>query len=150
VDIEASIQRLEYLVRIIPPLLGEIKEEEFSFKPSAHKWSGKEILGHLVDSATNNHQRFIRAQFEDRPLISYNQDQWNKCSQYNSIESSQLIQFWTLYNKHLIEIIKRIPSEDLKKECRSGNGGLHTIAFLFNDYVSHLEHHLKQIVEYPQ
>jgi hypothetical protein len=73
--ITQSLHRLHYLCRIIPPLLLVIDEQTFSHKPAPGKWSKKEIPGHLVDSANNNHQRFLRAQFEDVPAIFYDPGQ---------------------------------------------------------------------------
>ena len=142
-----SINRIQYLCGIIPPLLKEIPEKDFSFKPSAIKWSKKEILGHLIDSATNNHQRFVRVQFEDVPLIIYNQDEWNNHSYHNLVNSEHLIKFWELYNRHLVELIKQIPEKYLLRECDC-KGKIVTLHWLIEDYVRHLEHHLKQIVNY--
>ena len=118
-----------------------------STKPAPTKWSKKEIIGHLIDSATNNHQRFVRGQFENIPEISYDQNNWNEFSFYNQIDSKQIISFWTIFNKQIIEIIKRIPKENLEKQIKIGNNIL-TLEFLIIDYVEHLEHHLKQIIEY--
>ena len=145
--IEQSINRLEYLVNIVPPLLTKIPEDEFSFKPSPAKWSKKQIIGHLIDSATNNHQRFVRGQYEDDPEIIYNQDKWNDFSYHQQIDKEQIILFWTIYNKQLVEIIKRIPEESLKRQARIIEG-LKTLEFLINDYVKHMEHHLRQVIEY--
>lgn len=141
-----SIQRLQFLCTIVPDLLLQFNEQELTYKPSLNKWSKKEIIGHLIDSATNNHQRFIRAQFENIPLITYDQNNWNSNSYYNQHNSSQLISFWTTYNYHLIEIIKNMPADKLEKECNTGDEHNHTLSWLFNDYVEHLEHHLKQIL----
>ncbi|WP_430402883.1 DinB family protein [Fluviicola sp.] len=143
-----SIIRLDMLIKIIPNLLANIDEKDFSLKPSLEKWSKKEILGHLIDSATNNHQRFIRGQFEDVPTISYDQNQWIKMNHYSEIDSKHLIAFWTMYNQHLLEIMKRIPNENLQKKCQSIDGHTYTLEFLMVDYVEHLEHHLIQIVSY--
>lgn len=142
------IDRLEKLINKIPDLLFQIDENEFCLKPSPDKWSKKEILGHLIDSATNNHQRFIRAQYEDKPLIVYEQNHWNKFNFYSEIESKQIIEFWTIYNKHLLEILKRIPNENLLKECKTNDGKMFTLEFFMNDYVEHLEYHLQQIISY--
>lgn len=140
------IERLEYLCRAIPPLLKNITEEDFSFKPLPGKWSKKEILGHLIDSATNNHQRFVRAQFEDIPVIRYDQNKWNEFSYYQYINTGQLIGFWSFYNQQLLELVKLIPPAGLKRKCNTGGADNATIEWLFSDYISHLEHHLKQIV----
>jgi hypothetical protein len=145
--VEQSIKRLEYLTDVIPSLITEMGEESFSLKISKDKWSKKEIIGHLIDSATNNHQRFVRGQFEITPEISYNQNKWNEFSFYQQIDAEQIISFWTIYNKQLLEIIKRIPIENLKREIKIGEN-IFTLKFLIADYVEHLEHHLKQIVEY--
>lgn len=145
--IEASINRLNYLLSIIPSRLREIDEETFSKKPAPGKWSKKEILGHLIDSATNNHQRFVRGQFEHHPEVRYDQDQWNACSYYQERESVQIISFWVMYNQQLVEIIKRIPKEKLTHQVKVGDNLL-TLEFIITDYVEHMEHHLKQIIAY--
>jgi hypothetical protein len=143
--VEKSINRLIFLTDEMPKLLNSISDEIMSQKLNPEKWSKKEILGHLIDSATNNHQRFIRGQFETNPEIRYDQNNWNKYNCYQEIESSQLISFWTIYNQHLIEVMKRIPSNNLTKKIKVGNE-LPTIEFLIIDYIEHLEHHLKQLV----
>lgn len=143
-----SINRLDTLIKMIPGLLEDMDEVEFSFKPSPEKWSKKEILGHLIDSATNNHHRFIRGQYEDAPTVSYDQNQWNKLNYYNDLSPKHIIGFWTLYNQHLLEVIKRIPNENLQKKCRVTDGNTYTLQFLIDDYVAHLEHHLHQLVSY--
>lgn len=142
------IERLEKLLNIIPELLIQIDENEICLKPLPNKWSKKEILGHLIDSAANNHQRFIRAQYEDTPTIAYDQNQWNKLNHYAEIDSKQIISLWKFYNKHLLEIMKRIQNEKLQKECKSTDDEIYTIEFLMNDYVEHLEYHLHQIVSF--
>jgi DinB superfamily len=140
--IDESIKRLDYLCHTIPHKLLEIHEAEFSAKPLPNQWSKKEIIGHLIDSATNNHQRFVRCQFEDVPTIIYDQNKWNEFSFYQNIEIKQLIEFWAIYNKQLVEICKQIPKRNLPRECQMKDGTRLTLEFLINDYVTHLEHHL--------
>ena len=146
--IKKTLDRLEVLNNTIPGLLAGITEQDFTIRSAPDKWSKKEILGHLIDSAANNHQGFIRGQSEETPTIGYNQVQWNKLNHYNEISAIQLIEFWALYNRHILEITRRIPIGNLQKTCRSSDGTMHTIAFLIEDYVAHLEHHLQQIVLY--
>ena len=143
---EQSLKRLQYLVDTIPDLLKNIPELEFSNKPAPDKWSKKEIIGHLIDSATNNHHRFVRAQFEDKPTILYNQDQWNDHSYYPQMESRHVIVFWEMYNRHIIELIKHMPKTQLEKVCLMSDGNNYTLAWLFDDYVRHAEHHLRQVL----
>ncbi|OYU84691.1 MAG: metal-dependent hydrolase [Flavobacterium sp. BFFFF2] len=138
--------RLAVLLETIPTLLLAFSEEEFSQKPSPNKWSKKEILGHLIDSAANNHQRLIRTQYENVPVLFYDQNKWNELNHYQQLTANHLIQFWTIYNQHVLEIIKRMPQAHLGKECQVGNGEMVTIQYIMDDYVLHLEHHLKQII----
>jgi hypothetical protein len=83
--INAALNRLEYLLKTIPALLNALDENEFSFKPAENKWSKKEILGHLIDSASNNHQRFVRAQFEEHANIFYHQNEWVEIVAINNL-----------------------------------------------------------------
>lgn len=144
----SSLQRLHYLCDHIPPLLRNIPDEEFSFKPRPEKWSKSQILGHLIDSAANNHQRFIRVQYEEMPTLVYDQNKWNALSHYDKKSSAELIAFWTLYNKHLGLIVQHIPEEHLERRCYSGEREPVTLRWLIDDYVRHLEHHLHQLVDY--
>jgi len=145
--IDNAIKRLEYLCDVIPQLLATIDAQSFSLKSNPDKWSKKEIIGHLIDSATNNHQRFVRGQFENRPAIIYDQNKWNEFGFYQKIGGQQIIVFWAAYNRQLIEFIKHIPKDNLQLECLVGDKLL-TLDFLINDYVEHLEHHLRQVVSY--
>jgi hypothetical protein len=146
--IETSLERLQYLIAIIPTILNGIDEKEFARKLSPDKWSKKEILGHLIDSASNNHHRFIRTQFEDVPRISYDQNKWNGASRYQNMEIAHMISFWAAYNKHLLEIARQLPLEALSRQCNIGTENPVTLAYIINDYLRHLEHHLHQIADY--
>ncbi len=145
--VEQALSRLNFIIDNLPSILTQISEENMSEKSSSNKWSKKEIIGHLIDSATNNHQRFVRGQFENNPEIRYDQNKWNQYNFYQQIDSKQIILFWTFYNKQLIEIIERIPTENLKRKVNV-DGSLLTLEFLIIDYVEHLEHHLKQVIDY--
>ncbi|MBB6502490.1 DinB family protein [Pedobacter cryoconitis] len=146
--ITLAIERLQYLCNTIPGRLTEIDERGFSSKPAPDKWSKKEIIGHLIDSATYNHMRFVRGQFEDTPKIVYDQNNCNRFNYYDKINGQQLISFWHIYNLQLIELIKQIPVDSLQRRCYGGGETSYSLEFIFNDYVEHLEHHLRQIVNY--
>jgi hypothetical protein len=146
--IEQAISRLKYILEIIPSLLLEIDEASFSATPAPGKWSKKEIIGHLIDSAANNHQRFVRVQFETNPTIAYDQNNWNKHSRYAMMHSRLVIESFTAYNRYLLQLLQLIPAEFLKRHCHSGDRHSHTLEFIIVDYVSHMEHHLKQVVSY--
>jgi hypothetical protein len=146
--IQHSIERLEHLCSIIPPLVMQESEQEFRSKPAPGSWSRQEILGHLIDSAANNHQRFIRVQFEDVPQIRYDQDQWVLHNHYNELPMKHVVDLWRLYHLHLLEVMKRIPAENLSRHCNTGGADPDTLEFLVNDYVVHQEHHLRQFLTY--
>lgn len=115
-------------------------------KGAPEAWSIQEILGHLVDSAANNHQRFIRAQ-EGQSLVfpKYEQDHWVRVQGYNDSPWHDLIDLWRLYNLHLAQVMERIVPEALNTECRIGPSEPVTLGFLMEDYVVHLRHHLGRI-----
>ena len=82
--------------------LSRIDRDDASLRPAPGKWSKKEILGHLVDSAVNNHQRFVRAQHcEALAFPGYEQDAWVANQNYNDVEWKDLIELWVLFNRHL-------------------------------------------------
>ncbi len=127
--------------------LSEIAEAETDAPLAPGKWSRKEVLGHLIDSAANNHHRFVKAQFTDDLLITrYAQQSWVKCQDYRSRPWSELLLLWRSYNLHLLHVASRIPAERLDTVCRYEEGEGVTLRFLVTDYVTHLKHHLKQIL----
>ena len=128
--------------------LKRIDEMEARTKPNPQKWSIQEILGHLVDSAANNHQRFVRAQeVEELVFPGYAQDHWVRVQSYNETSWEDLVELWQLYNLHLAHVITRLPEEKLSMKCKIGQSEPITLEYLAEDYVAHLKHHLKQIEE---
>jgi hypothetical protein len=126
--------------------LALIGEQEASQRPAPGKWSAKEILGHLIDSASNNHQRFVRAQEgESLTFPKYEQDHWVRVQDYNATSWPELIELWRLYNRHLAHVIERIPTEALQIPCHILPNEKVTLGFLVEDYVVHMRHHLGRI-----
>jgi DinB superfamily len=126
------------------PLLHQISEADFSAKPLPNKWSKKELLGHLIDSAQNNIRRFVVAQYEDRPYIVYAQDHWVSAANYQQYQTNDLIALWALLNKHLCMVLKNIPAGKEKNLCMSETA--QSIEWLAADYIKHQKHHLHQIL----
>lgn len=143
--IEQTTKRLAYLLDTIPVKFRAIGDGELYDKPNEYKWSKLEILGHLVDSAANNWQRFVRIQFEDDLFLVYDQDNWNKHSYYQQADREDILNLWVTLNRHLLFIMKNIPADKLERTSRSNEPVPITLRFLIEDYVAHMEHHLKQI-----
>lgn len=143
--VEICLAQLIQILDTVPAKLRAFSEAEFSALHAPGKWSKKQIIGHLIDSATNNHHRFVRAQFDDKPTILYQQELWNAHSYYQSMSQEHLISFWEKYNRHIVQLTQRIPTELLSRECMMSDGLGYSIGWLFEDYVRHLEHHLRQV-----
>jgi hypothetical protein len=132
------------LVRALPHL-SAIPEQAAAQRPAPNKWSKKEILGHLIDSAANNHQRFVRLQLErELSLPGYEQDDWVRVGRYQDLPWTELIALWAAYNRHLATIIESIDPSALNHVWHSPGGDV-TLEFIATDYVRHLKHHLQQI-----
>ncbi|MCJ8008636.1 DinB family protein [Lederbergia wuyishanensis] len=132
-----------WLVKV-PEGFSRFTEIEISERPLPHKWSKKEILGHLCDSAINNLERFIRIQYEDQPLVlvPYNQDQWVDLQGYRDIPIEEVMNLWVGLNKKIINVISKISQDQLTLQCDIGNNQLRTLEWLIQDYLDHMEHHL--------
>ena len=135
---------LETIIDRHLPALKAIPESEYTFKPSPEKWSKKEILGHLIDSAQSNIRRFILAQYEDEPKIIYNQDKWVAIANYQQWDIADLINLWYLLNRQISIILKNTPSEMYQRKCLTQS--MHTIEWLAKDYIKHLLHHLHVVL----
>ena len=139
--------QLQHIVDETEQRLGALSEAESQARPASDKWSRKEILGHLIDSASNNHQRFVRAQFQPQLVFpGYAQEDWNRAQQYQSEAWENLVRLWASYNRHLAHVIAAIPESAGQNSCEIGAGKPVTLEFLVADYVAHLEHHLGQIL----
>jgi hypothetical protein len=143
-----SLARLELLLGFIPPLLRNIDQDAFAAKPAPEKWSRLEILGHLCDSASNNIQRLIRVQYEDAPRIAYDQNAWVRCGRHQEMDAAHLVAYWTALNAHFLAVARLLPADVLDRVCLAGAPEPVTMAFLIDDYLRHLEHHLHQLVAY--
>src|SRR6516162_5165522 len=115
-----TIDQLRKIVADYSGRLASVREEDYQLKPSPGKWSKKEILGHLVDSAQNNIRRFIVAQYEETPVITYSQDAWVALTGYQEYLIRDLIALWLQLNKHLVVILTHMSSEATQRTCRMG------------------------------
>jgi len=142
-----AARRLEHLLKEMGSRLSRISEERSTHRPAPGKWSKKEELGHLIDSAANNHQRFVRMQIENNlPLLQYKQQEWVSIQRYHSMAWTEIVRFWQLYNTHLLHIMKYLDESKLENIGTFPEYGKQTLQFILDDYVDHLEHHLKSIL----
>lgn len=144
-DVAADIERI--VGETVPRLASFADAESEAIRPGG-RWSRKEILGHLVDSAVNNHQRFVRAQLQQELVFpSYEQEGWVAVQGYAERPFGALVLLWASLNRHLAHVVSRIPAERLLTPCRLGDGQPVTLELVARDYVRHLRHHLEQILE---
>lgn len=125
----------------------EMYEEDWAYKVSPEKWSKKEILGHLCDSALANIRRFVITQYKENENIVYDQDFWVKAQNYQNVPTSDIISLWKFLNFQIVNTIENIPDEALQRTCdmTKAEPQIFTLEFIINDYISHLQHHLKAI-----
>jgi len=117
-------------------------------RPAAGTWSSKEVLGHLIDSAANNHQRFVRAQQEDALTFpGYAQNQWVSSQGYQDADWAHLVALWRHLNLHLADVIARIPPSKYAVPCTIGGDAPVPLEAIVVGYRNHLHHHMAQIRE---
>jgi hypothetical protein len=143
---QPTTEHLEKIIRIYTRRLEALSDEIFEWRPLPEKWSKKEILGHLVDSAQNNIRRLVVAQYEDTPNITYAQDEWVKCAGYRDYPVRDLIALWNLLNRHFVAVLNNMSPEAAQRKCAMG-GQAQTLKWVAADYCNHLLHHLHQILD---
>jgi len=145
-------------IETVTPQLLQIAEARSEESRAEDHWSAKQILGHLIDSATNNHARFVLGQMKDDLVFTgYDQDGWVRTNHYQEADWSRLVELWRSYNLHLHHLMAHADKAKLNTLCTQHS--LEEIAFrtvpksepvtleyLMKDYVLHLKHHLNQIL----
>jgi hypothetical protein len=135
------------VLQAAPRRLVDIADADAERKPASGRWSKKEILGHLIDSASNNHQRFVRAQFAARiDLPGYEQERWVATQAYATESWADLVNLWLLYNRHLLHVLRNLPEGARSHEISIGGKAPVTVEAVAEDYVRHLNNHLAQIL----
>lgn len=145
----SSIDQLEGFVQAIPAKTKELSNEQMRFPRSEGKWSKLQIMGHLCDSAIHNLIRFIDAQHssERYKVISYNQDAWVSAQSYESASVEEVLALWKNVNLSILRVVSSIPEETLSsRQVLLPNGEIRTLLWLADDYVEHMNHHLRQIL----
>ncbi len=143
-----TIDNLRTLLHELPRELQGISESDAAQTRAGGGWSRKEILGHLIDSATVNHQRFVRAQIESGFSLLYEQNQWVDLQHYRDRPWDELVALWTAINRHLLHAIESIPEGKLQNLCgepSEDDDAPWTLAYRIPDYLQHMRHHVEQI-----
>jgi len=129
------------------PNLRTLTEERASIARGPGKWSPKEELGHLIDSATNNHIRFARAVIEaEFRGPGYSQDDWVRLHGYSSMQWDTILSVWLQYNLLLAALVNKISEDRLETPCFIGNNPPITLRFVIEDYILHMQHHIDQLL----
>ena len=140
-------QELRGIVESATAKLMRVSPEEAALKPAENKWSKKEVLGHLIDSAGNNQQKFVRSMAGRKiEFVGYAQDHWIESQKYNKRGWEELIELWKAFNLHIAHIIEHAEPSDLKNEITIEGVGPFSLEFIMKDYLEHLKHHLLQIL----
>jgi len=147
-----TTKRLDNLVKSGETYFSHASKSDLEYKRSPEKWSKKEILGHLIDSAINNLQRFTEIQSADLPfkIRKYKQDELVIANNYQNSELQELLQLWAALNQRIGIIMECQTENSLDVAIELPNGQLSDLRFLMIDYVDHLEYHLKQILNDPK
>lgn len=141
---KTASQLLDLINEYRPGLKG-LSEPTSSYKASPGKWSKKELVGHMIDSAQNNIRRFIVAQYEEIPHIIYRQDDWVAINNYQSQPVADLIELWYLLNRQMVSILAGMSDRGFSRRCQTES--LQTIEWLAEDYMRHMKHHLHQVLD---
>ncbi len=152
---DLSFLLTEIIARELPNLRA-LTDDRASLPRGPGKWCPKEELGHLIDSASNNHLRFVGA--ATRPEFrgpGYAQNDWVRLHNYPAMPWESVVKFWFDYNGLLAALIENIPEDRLETPCFIGDNPPVTLRFLIEDYVSHMQHHIdlllrrETITSYP-
>ena len=141
--IDGVIDGLEDLIIKVKTLINRLNTSELENKPAPDKWSRKEILGHMCDSAFNNMQRFIRVQYESKPYIVYDQDFWVKSMNYQAKPVNEILNLWISLHQQLIHVLKNFPHDKLLATVMTNEEV--TAEFVITDYLDHQLHHFRQL-----
>lgn len=142
-----ALKQFEILLSSFDVLYSTNSIEDFEDKIAPNKWSKKEILGHLIDSAIHNIQRFTEIQTFEKPYVirSYNPDDLVKSNHYQNKNNQELLNLWIRLNHHVLHLVKNQTDETLSYPLILPNGEVSNLRFLIEDYFDHLYHHLEQI-----
>lgn len=138
-----DINKFEEIIGSFYNQMNAVESEKTGIKLAEDKWSLREIVGHLIDSASNNHQRFVRLQFEDLlGFPPYDGEEWIKAQNYNGMGWNLLVALWLDYNQMLLKVIENIDEVAFENVWVKGETAI-PLKELIPDYYRHIELHAK-------
>jgi hypothetical protein len=141
-----TLNLLRDLIQRVPARLEQLPQNKAETKPAPSAWSPKEELGHLLDSAANNHQRIVRAQSEDKLAFpGYDQNRWVAINGYQHRDWNELVEVWQALNRQLLAAAESVPALAWSHTLTVAASQPMTLEFVFDDYVIHMLHHLQHI-----
>ena len=144
---------LRSLVNDWEPVLTSLPEDIISQRKNSQNRTIRQIVGHLIDSASNNTHRIVHLQYQKSPLTfpnyatSGNNDRWIAIQDYQNEEWVTLVQLWKYSLLHISHVIKNVSSEKMTNEWISGPGKKVTLKAMIEDFPRHLTLHLAEISE---
>jgi hypothetical protein len=141
-----ALSSLRMLLNDLPHRLKQISDAQAARKSDPSKWSPKQEMGHLLDSAVNNHRRIVLTQLEDSPALpDYDGGRWVEVQRYEARDWNQLVDLWFALNQQLLAAAEAISESGWNRTCTIGDSKPLTLQFVVEDYVNHMLHHLRHI-----
>lgn len=137
-------ERLASTLRDAVPWLVILSDADASIPEREGKWSAKEVIGHLTDSAVNNLGRIVRLQIAPEHMPGYAQEQWVRVQHYREREWAEVLALWFALNEHLVWTIRHINPRALPNQGTVAGSPI-TLGFLIEDYIAHMRHHLRNL-----
>lgn len=152
-ELDSISKELVTLVEEWEPVLTKLFGDTISIRKNSQNRTIKQIIGHIIDSASNNTHRIVHLQYQPSPLIfpNYatfgNNDRWIVIQDYQNEDWNILIQLWKYSLMHISHVIKNIKTDKLSNEWISGTGEKVTLKSMIIDFPRHLKLHLSEINE---
>nr|WP_067060756.1 DinB family protein [Mucilaginibacter sp. L294] len=141
-------QTAQKLTAVIDDFLNlQISQINWENQAAPGKWTNKQIIGHLIDSAHINLQRFVRCTYEEGFKLIYLQEEWVTAQHYQAADITGLLKLWELVNRQIVRVLANYPADRTQVKCDNGRyePSFNTVAFLAEDYIVHMQHHLNQL-----
>jgi hypothetical protein len=141
-----SLKTLQTLIDRLPERPAALAAKQVEDKSGAGGWSAKEELGHLLDSAANNHQRIVRIQLEEQPAMpGYDGDAWVALHRYQERDWKTMIAHWVALNRQLLDAAEAASEPTWSRTCTIAGSAPLSLGFVFDDYLAHMARHLRHI-----